>query len=248
MQFYNIDKEMLDASKIEVTSSNAKPIDVRLMSALLMDLSQDANYKSINQINNVLYSKCGDFSSNVSAKTGVIKNNKETISYLLPESGVMYTLTSEHGNFYLGVRNCQVFVTSTSLEAQELIEQDKARVFNSSDEAKAYAWLENENTGTSSLSLCKSLFPSLSHRRLDSLEKITVPQDFDDLSRCIKFVQCVPGALQMMKSVNINAQWSEIIKNWDSLCEAFNSSDKKIRLQGSALLKSCITTGVKIGP
>lgn len=220
MKFYKIEKlETKDIIEIK-----PEGLDLLLFTKILKDVAKDKNFKNMEQLKDFFVSKEFDFKKNeATIKVSSIKNT----SYAFLEKNKIFELEhKKNKSIIFGVFCNEKLILSEYKENIEKVIKDSLKKVSmlSTKEQKVWNWLENGETGMSSLVLCYHLFPNLNHEKLIKTKEenyLPTPYDNSDMNRCIKFLDKIKenqnSNYEIIKDLKINDKWDNLIKNWNDI-------------------------------
>ena len=87
------------------------------------------------------------------------------------------------------------------------------------------AWLQSDDTGTSSLFMASFLFPQEA-----PAARPATPRDGDDFGRCLRFVEAVPGARDKLPDLAIaSPAWRIIAGQWDKIEKSYHADGVELK-------------------
>ena len=238
MNFFEIDD--LNFDKKIILEPTGLPAD--LGSKIFMDLSKDKNFSTLEQVPNIVFSKGFSFVDDGGKnllKVGQIKSGKKNlVNYAVINGGAQFEVKNETNNFFVSFVKNKLNVFNKESDFVSFLEKQKNQKFKSEDHKAAFEWLEKGQTGTSSMTLCKILFPDLTHGKLEDLKE-GLPRDYDDFNRCAKFINSLPKGKERLKDLKLedSSSWYKIIKNWNIIESGMNSKEPEVREKGLSFLK-----------
>ncbi len=223
MNFFKIDK--LEKNNLKIIQADG--LDVTNFVKILENLSKDEKFKNLDMNIDFFISKNYKFQ-------GLSKSNQlKTLSYAIAENSQIFEVIDNKSKdiFFAVFMNKKLYVSSEKNHIEDVLEKelDKINSLNDTDK-KVWNWLENGNTGQSSLTVCAHLCSHLNHQKLHDirLSGFTYPHDLSDFKRCHDFLKIIANdkvsSVDVLKEMiekdierKIPQQWYKLIDNWQEI-------------------------------
>lgn len=196
--------------------------------------------KTVNEIEpyNIVYLENGNFAENTNV---LFKGNNKKEHFALIKNGETFEINYENVPYFARLANGRLNI-ATTMEKLEAYCTNQVLTQYSEIEKKAYDWLENGRTGLSSLTICATLLPNLSHDKLEKVKEedygTSYPYDTGDFQRCLGLLNHVPELKsQLIKMKAVTKEWSNLVDKWSEIENSINNDNLK---EANDIIRQCI--------
>ena len=246
MKFYTLEKP---SNNLQISSAG---IDLSVMGKVFKAMGKNSELETLDQVmdfNLVFLDKTAQFPN---SENLVFIHKDKKLNFAVAKANTIFEIKEADVTYYCAIHEStlKTFTNKSDLEAamnkQTLTSKDP--IIN-----KAIKWLEEGQVGSSSATMCRTLFPRLKeHHNLKSMIswdgkfESSYPHDNGDFGRCVKFLEAVPEAREMMpKLKKLNEQWEKLVDNWTQI-ETLISQNKV--QESYELIKECVNKPKKMKP
>lgn len=233
MEFYVFDE--IKEGKFKSTG-----IGIDAMVKVMKGIEKINHAKTVDQIEpyNIVYLEKGNFVKNTNV---LFQGTNKKESYALIKNGQTFEINYENEVYFAKLGNGKLNIANTEEKLEQYCINMALNDYNEI-EKKAYTWLENEKTGLSSLTLCSTLLPNISHDKLEKVKEddygLSYPHDTDDFKRCLGFLNAVPELrTQLEKIGSISKEWKQLVNQWEKIENLINSNNLD---EANDIIKQCV--------
>lgn len=160
--------------------------------------------------------------------------------FALIKNGKLFEIEQSDQKYFVMLANGNLNIAK-DMELLKKLSENQDIIKYSEVEKKAYDWLENGETGLSSLVICNTLLPNIKHNKIEKLKEnypSFYPYDTSDFKRCLGLLEAVPELRKDLKKLNeVNKQWKNLVQEWDEIEKAIKEDRKE---EAHNLIKKCI--------
>lgn len=218
MEFYVFDD--IKEGKFKSTG-----IGIDAMVKVLKAIEKEKHAKTIDELEpyNIVYLENAKFLDNEVIFKGKVKKEE----FALVKTGKTFTIEQSGEIYFVMLANGKLNIAK-DFELLNKFSENKDIEHYSETEKKAYHWLETGKTGLSSLVMCHTLLPRITHNKIESLGKShsdSYPHDTSDFNRCLGLLESVPELRQdLYKLKDINQQWNNLVQKWADIENAIKEN------------------------